>query len=323
MSITQPNSCATCPLYGKSRGFAVGVGDPRAAKMAFILETPASNEIGWFLNNPAPDVIPSPATELLRRQELYPNVDRQFLIKGVPVVGATGNILNGWIFPKVGIRRSDVYISNTLSCLPQRNRQNQNYPTGTDKTKAEHACRQYDAIQLFRPDAIVITFHPAALMREITPLPLLIRDLEKANAFVKQGLRTLVLMGGRAAEVFLGYGSNVSRWRGHYELTAKYGGPEKWYERVLARVEARASRKGTKRKSKSAQLAAGAGGVVDVLDITAPKKRWKPGCKVCGIEKSLHPTTDCATYVSGRNKKEKLLVAVSCAQDTTPQYLPS
>lgn len=317
MIATQPAAtCGTCPLYGKSKGFAIGVGDPRTAKLAIVLETPASNEIGWFLNNPAPEIIPSPAAELRRRMELYPNVDRNFLVKGVPVVGATGSTLNNWIFPKVGIRRSDVYISNTLMCFPPRNKQGQNYPIGKEKNVAERMCRQYDAIQLFRPDAIVITFHPAALMREITPLPLVIRDLEKAVSFVRQGLRTLVLMGGRAAEVFLGYGSNVTRWRGHYVLTAAYGGAEKWYERVLARVETKAKRGTAKRKSKAAQLAAGLGVTSDVLDVIAPKKRKKPGCKAqmghdgsfCGKTKIEHPTEHCGKYV-GRKKTSKEEIA--------------
>lgn len=299
MSTTLPSACASCGLYGKGRGFCLGVGDPAKAKMALILEGPAEVELGFWLNTPAAtDVVPNPREELQRRQGAFPELPKSALVKGVPVVGRTGSILNNWLLPKAGIVRSECFVDNTVRCVAPRSKQGSLYPVGADKNSAERTCRQYDRIQEFRPDAIVLTYHPAALMREITALPLIIKDLEKAQAFVKQGLRTLVLMGGHAAEVFLGYGSNVSRWRGHYELTASRGGADAWYERVLARVSSRV-KGGGKRKSKAAQLAAGNAIVIgDVLDVKAPKKR-KGGC-VCGETKAAHPTASCPTYRSKR-----------------------
>lgn len=302
----QPTTCSDCQLFTKGRGFCLGTGDPVKAKLAFVLEAVSDSEIGFWLNTPMMDVIPSPKDELLRRQAVFPLLEKSALVKGVAASGRAGTILNNWLLPKVGIVRSECFIDSVIRCVPPRSKTGAPYPTGADKTSAERTCRQYDRLKDFAPDAVILTFHPASLMRELTILPLILKDLEKAQSFVKQGLRTLVLMGGHAADVYAGWGSNLARFRGDYFLTSRYGGPDAWYERVLARV---ASKSKTKKKSKSAQLASGNASVLgDVLDIQTVKVRKKPGCKailedetgatfgICGKTKDEHPTATCPNY---------------------------
>jgi hypothetical protein len=281
-------------------------GDPKTAKLAIILETPANEDVGFHLD-PVRDILDSPRDEVLRRQRLYPELEKSFLIKGLPAIGRQGSILNNWLLPKVGVRRADVYVTTVLRCVPPRNKQMKPYPTGNDRFVAERTCRQYDRLAEFAPTAIVITFAPHELVREITPLPLVIKDLEKAAAFVSQGHRVLLLMGGKATELYLGWGSNVARSRGDYVIVGdRYGSVDAWYDRVLARASSRVK---AKRKSRAKQLAAGMSDFAspvgpDVLDVVAKRKRKPPVCKFCQHTKAEHPVVAlCGEFVSGRKKK--------------------
>lgn len=221
---TQPPSCSGCPLYGVAKGFVLGCGDPTKAKYAIILEAPGADEIKFELKpNPARAFLKTKEEcekEIAVRKRDYPELGLQYLRVGLPVVGQTGLALQFWIWPKAGIRREECFIDNTIRCLPPRSKSGVQYPTGDVKKAAEAHCRQYDRIAAFRSDTVVFSLHPAGLLREITPLPLAIKDFERVRDFSSQGRRVLTLLGGKSTAAFARYGANVTRWRGHYAALA-------------------------------------------------------------------------------------------------------
>jgi uracil-DNA glycosylase len=203
------------------RGFVLGTGDPAKAKFAFVLEAPGREELSFKLQAvPGRSFFSDPVEvqrELATRRRDYPDVPIEFLTRGAPVVGQSGAALFGWILPKAGIKRDEtVYLDNTLRCFPPKNAQKQHYPTGEVKKGAERCCRQWDRLEKYRPDTVVFGLHPAGILREITPLPLAVRDAERVRDFTAAGHRVLALLGGKAAQAFARYGSNISKWRGHY-----------------------------------------------------------------------------------------------------------
>lgn len=224
MNPHQPATCAGCPLYGVGKGFVLGVGDPERAKFAIILEAPGTQETQFQLTpNPKRFVFSTQEecdAEIARRKKAYPELTNGAIRVGVPAVGPTGLALDSWIMRKVGLRREDAFIDNTIRCLPPRSKSGAQYPTGETRKAAELHCRQYDRIALFRPDVFVFSLHPAGLLREITPLPLAIKDFEKVRDFAAQGRRVVALLGGKSTGAFARYGSNVTRWRGHYAALA-------------------------------------------------------------------------------------------------------
>lgn len=238
---TQPETCVGCPLYGVGRGFVLGTGDPQTARYAIILEAPGTDEIVFSLRpNPYRSFLRTQEecdTELATRRRDYPLITERFLRLGAPVVGKTGGALEWWVLPKVGITRGDIYYDNTIRCLPPKGK-TAVYPTGETRKAAERHCRQYDRIGDYRPDAVVFSLHPAGLLREITPLPLVIRDFEKIRDFTVQGRRVLTLLGGKATAAFMRYGSNVTKWRGHFAAL-----PTDWCERYKEAFEYRARMK--------------------------------------------------------------------------------
>jgi hypothetical protein len=220
---TKPNYCfqSGCPLAHKGTGFVLGSGDPKTAKLALLLEAPGSEEVLFRL---APEkgrrfyeTQEQCDAELNIRRRDYPELSNGFTSKGVPVVGRSGFELVQWAFPAAGIRRDEIFIDNGLRCLPPK-RGDSHYPLGDERKKAEACCRHFDRWGLFRPAVAVVSLHPAGIVREPTALWLQVKNLEKARDFVAQGLRTLVLAGGKAAKWWLGYGENVTRWEGHYEF---------------------------------------------------------------------------------------------------------
>lgn len=239
---TQPKSCEGCPLYGKAKGFVLGCGDPRSAKYAIILEAPGKDEVAFQLRpNPNRAFLRTAEEcdqELAIRKRDYPDVEERYLRTGVPVVGATGAALQFWVWPKLGIKREECYIDNTIRCLPPKGKNGEAYPTGEDRKEAEKFCRQYDRLHHFRPDTLVFSLHPAGILREITPLPLVVKDFEKVRDFTAQGRRVLALLGGKATHAFARYGSNVTKWRGHYA-----GLPGDWCETYQGDFEYQRKRK--------------------------------------------------------------------------------
>lgn len=213
-------TCKCNAFKSKGRGFVLGSGDPNSAKYMFVFEAPGRDEVGFRLTPVEGRSFFSTQTqvneELARRKVSYPLIDVKYLKSGAPIVGATGVELEMWGFPKAGIQRDELFIDNTLRCLPPKGAKGA-YPTGEEKKKAELCCRQYDRFHQFKPDVALVQLHPAGILREITPLPLQVADLQKVRDFQKAGFRPLVLLGGKAAQAFLRYGENVTKWRGHYQ----------------------------------------------------------------------------------------------------------
>lgn len=218
-----PPSCSGCPIRATSRGFALDAGDPVRARIGFLFETPASTEIGWRCE---------PGEVALRKRDYPADVipsSSTFLV-GEPVVGPTGAIFESWLLRAVGLKREDCYLGNVLHCFPEKSKGGSHYPTGSNRKEAERRCAVFNKRwELFWRDAPLqaelISIHPASLLREVTPLPLvtqfqrvpgLYSDLQKAADMVSQGYKVRVLMGAKAVESILGYGGNVSKWRGHF-----------------------------------------------------------------------------------------------------------
>lgn len=183
----------------KSFGFCLDSGDPRTAKIAFVLEAPGSTELTWKVDE----------GELARRRELYPELEEASLRTGAPVVGRAGAVWEQWLLKAAGIRREDAYIGNTIRCLSPKSKDGGRYPIGKERVEAERHCRVYDRIDLFSPTLAVVVLHPAALLRELTPLDLVVKHLRKAAQFAAAGERVVVLHGGKAAKSFLGLASDA------------------------------------------------------------------------------------------------------------------
>lgn len=201
----KPKTCRGCPLFNKGTGFVLGSGDPKTAKMGLLLEAPGKDELHWRVD---------PA-ELVRRKQHFSDIPEEFLVKGMPVVGKAGGILFSWMLAPVQLTRTDLFIDNSLRCLPPKVK-DAAYPTGDEKKAAEAWCRQYDRWDEFKPTVNLVQIHPAALAREPSPLPLAIKTFEKAKHFALGGERPLVMCGGKAVGMWLGYGSTVQTWLGHY-----------------------------------------------------------------------------------------------------------
>lgn len=215
--------CKCSEFRSKGKGFVLGAGDPEKAKIAAIFEAPGKDELSFRLmpvqGRSFYSTQAEVSAEIVRRTERFPNMERKYVTSGVPVVGATWTELDMWVLPRMPLTRSDLFLDNTLRCLPPK-KATAAYPTGEEKKMAEKCCRQYDQLDKFNPDTALVTLHPAGILREVTPLPLQIKDWEKARDFVKAGRRVLVLQGGKAADAFLRHAGNVTKWRGHYENLA-------------------------------------------------------------------------------------------------------
>lgn len=209
----------------KGKGFVLGSGDPYSAKMMLILEAPGADEIQFLLNPIAErsffSTLPECQSEIARRHKAFPDVDERLLRKGAPIVGPSGVEIDMWVLPVIGIQRRELFIDNTLRCLPPKAKDGSHYPTGDDRKEAERCCRHWDRLDQFRPNAMVITLHPAGILREVTPLPLQIKDFEKGRDFVRAGYRVAMLVGGKSAKAFLRYGESVTKFRGDYRLLPK------------------------------------------------------------------------------------------------------
>lgn len=216
-------ACKCNEFRSKGKGFVLGAGDPQTSKIAAIFEAPGKDELAFRLMPVQGRSFYSSQAEvdaeILRRTKRFPEMERKYVVNGVPTVGATWTELDMWVLPRVGFTRigkpDGMFIDNVLRCLPPKKATGA-YPIGEEKKSAEKCCRMYDRLDEFKPDTALVTLHPAGILREVTPLPLQIKDMEKARDFVKAGRRVMVLMGGKAADAFLRYASNVTKWRGHY-----------------------------------------------------------------------------------------------------------
>jgi hypothetical protein len=144
----KPDWCyeSGCPLAHIGKRFVLGSGDPTHASVAVGLEAPGGDEIVYDLLDPEPGGVFTPeecAAEIAVRRRDYPNLPRRFLTRGVALVGKSAFELMQWALPPVGLKRRDLFIDNTLRCLPPRNGDS-NYPKGAVRKRAEACCRHYD-----------------------------------------------------------------------------------------------------------------------------------------------------------------------------------
>jgi uracil-DNA glycosylase len=283
----KPPSCEGCPLHKSGRGFVLGCGDPAKAKYAIILEAPGSQEVQFTLTPNAKRSFLATQEEcdeeVRIRQRNYPGLTNGAIRTGVPAVGPTGLALQFWILQRVGIRREDCFIDNTIRCLPPRSKSGVQYPTGEDRKAAELHCRRYDRISAFAPDTLVFGLHPAGLLREITPLPLAIKDFEKVRDFAQQGRRVLVLLGGKATTAFARYGANIGKWRGHFQALA--AGWAETYKEAFAFVA-----KGKRKKKMTEDM----WGIPESVEKKIKERETRPAeltetCKSCKRYKGKRP----------------------------------
>jgi len=195
-------------LAETASGFALDSGDLSTAKMVVALEAPGGDEIALRLDHD-----PEWADEIERRRALYPELDERFIRQGAPVVGRAGTLYWHWMMKPVGLQRSDVFQTNVLRCKPPKHGDS-NYPTGDVRKQAEKCCAHWDRHAAFGVNTAVVTLHPAALVRDITPLPLVVEDVRKARDYMLEGRRVMLLAGGKPAKVFTGGRENTTYWRG-------------------------------------------------------------------------------------------------------------
>lgn len=218
----KPSECyaSGCPMASKAKKFVLDCGDPLTAKIAFLFEAPGKDEIAFSLPAPHRDLYSLPEQkerEIALRQRDYPNLAPCWIQNGVPVVGATWGALHGWVLNRFGLRREDMFICNVLHCLPPKSGTgDEPYPKGWERKKAESCCTQWSRLHLFKPDIAVVSLHPAGVLREVSPLPLQVKAVERAVYLMHQGYRPLVLNGGKAAKWWLGYAENVQKWVASY-----------------------------------------------------------------------------------------------------------
>lgn len=237
--IEKPQGCyaSGCPLAKIGKGFVLGSGDPTKAKLAISLEAPGKDELGFTVLPPVGfssrrflNTLEDGKAELAIRRRDYPEMEEKWLRTGVPTVGMSGHEIFDWVLK--GVRREDVFIDNTLRCLPpKRASSDECYPKGDERKQAESCCRQYDRWSLMKPDVAVISLHPASLLRDTTPLTLQATDFQKARDFIAAGHSVVVLAGGKSAKLWLGARENTTFWRGDYMLLAD-GLPRTRYARA-------------------------------------------------------------------------------------------
>ena len=170
-------SCRACGLCETRTQVVFGVGTP-SAEVLFIGEAPGANE------------------------------DAQ----GEPFVGRAGKLLDDML-AMIGLKRENIYITNSVKCRPPENRD----PLNTEKD----ACRGYlrqqvklmkpkiivclgriSAMELIKPDfkisqehgqffdkngiLMMALYHPAALLRDPRKKPETFEDLKNLQAKIKE-----------------------------------------------------------------------------------------------------------------------------------------
>lgn len=211
-----PQQCGDCPMSSVAKGFALHSGAmPPKSGICILLEAPGPDEPVFLVK----DLVDG-AAEIERRRKQYPTLEPSWITKGAPVVGRAGNLMWFWILAPLNLIRPDVAVFNTISCYPGKGPDGQFfYPTGNVRKRAEATCAELWLRPLleWQPTRVVEAMHPSALSRDITPLPVVRRAVEKAKMFAARGERVLLIMGGKGAKHFLGYGENTTRWCGHHQ----------------------------------------------------------------------------------------------------------
>lgn len=134
-----------------------------------------------------------------------------------PFVGKAGQVLRQWVFGNAGVDIDECLIDNTIRCVQPGNEM----PGVEILRKAQEHCRQYDVWEHMNdgkgPEYDLLTFHPAALLRDCVPLPLVVNDVGKARRMVEEGKSVRILLGKTAFEKYQPYAQSVGKWRGHVE----------------------------------------------------------------------------------------------------------
>lgn len=219
MSLPQPDGCRGCALHGIGQGFVLGLGDPARARLQIMCEAPYRGEVSARVTDEA---------ELMRRRAAYPDLEERFIRQGAPLQAESGAVMDWWILKNLGVQRQEVFLDNTLRCALDLT--TPKYPTGNVRKQAEAFCRRWDRFNA--PTVSVVTIHPAAIARDPAPLPMVMASFRRALDFAGQGERPLMLCGGKAAQTWLGYGSNPTRWVNHYEVN-----DERSVQRRVRRIE--------------------------------------------------------------------------------------
>lgn len=213
-----PQQCVSvgCPMASVAKGFALHSGTvPPKSGIALLLESPGPDEPAFLVKD-----LPDGLVELQRRRERYPDLDARWVNVGAPVVGRAGTLMWQWMMAPMGLHRNDVAIFNTLHCYPGKDAAGEfAYPKGGERKKSEACCADLwlRPLVAWDPTLSVVAMHPSAIQRDVVPLPMVLRAIERAKQAAARGERVLLLMGGKAAKHWLGYGENTSRWCGHWQ----------------------------------------------------------------------------------------------------------
>ncbi len=160
----KPPGCLTCAYHLIGNGFCPDL-------------LPPDPIIGFFLEAPG-------ETEIQERK---------------PLTGRAGKLWVKRLVEKLGYKREDVFIGNTLRCRPNTDGVANKYPLGDMARKAERACRQYDGqVRAFNPDLFIVSYHPAAILRTPALYRSTLRSVELAFTKAQEGYRPLCIMGDTA-----------------------------------------------------------------------------------------------------------------------------
>lgn len=218
-----PSQCvaAACPMSSVAKGFACHSGAlPPRSGIAVLLESPGPDEPVFLVK----DLVDG-AAEVERRRTQYPELESRWVNVGAPVVGRAGTLMWSWILGPMGLQRSDVAVFNTLHCYPGKDATGAfAYPKGSVRKKAEATCASLwlQGLMAWEPTVSVVAMHPSAISRDVVPLPMVLRAVERAKVFAAKGERVLLLMGGKAAKHWMGYAENTTRWCGHWQRETAY-----------------------------------------------------------------------------------------------------
>lgn len=196
--VDKPAECAGCPLVHKGKGFVSGIVQ---GKPLWVVEN------GHAILNPE-------ATTLLDQVNLgfcgeAPALDE--LLQQKPFSGRAGQLLQHWAFEPAGVDFNDCLVDNVLHCVQPDNE----LPPVEELRPAIVHCRRYSVWKQWGAQRDMLTYHPAALLRDPVPLPLLVHDIGRAREMSEEGVKTRVLLGSASIGAFHPYATAVSRWRGH------------------------------------------------------------------------------------------------------------
>jgi len=169
------NQCSKCALHKQRTHFVFGMGNP-VADLMFIGEAPGRDED----------------------------------LQGLPFVGKAGQLLDKMLFA-LGMKRQEVYIANVLKCRPPNNRDplpdevvqcephlkrqieiiHPKVIVALGRISAQVLLRKMDSLTILRQNEqsyegipFIVTYHPAALLRNPGWKPKAWQDLQKIKNYI-------------------------------------------------------------------------------------------------------------------------------------------